>query len=545
MLEARTLGWYSDGGSCVIALDVAESPQRFAMVANHESTHQIIAYTTTHGFATDVLELGRTFRFSATGTALAQELYTELFKAGRATHEGTATYCGLVDFEDDELAREVSSLPIFYQNAYAIFEDLLSRYQFDALERYRLARAIGCRAMQTDVLTRWISDELWVPANLRSFLSHPHRHPDRRLTSLVRSLRQLSGEELRQWAGGHIRGDSTFVLTPPEPGPMSDLPFTPMPELDKAQGIARKIAARVFPSPVAEFAHPPEFTKFADFPEFDVLGHGGRTEFVLAPPSFDSIPADAADLSWPQEADLAMVIRSPLDVPFEFQSPFGGQFVSSGSAVVMAFRPDFRAAREYRKPLNKLAELLEDIDPAERMPLCLVGDSILPDPEGLRVGPSVRDWIAPFAKQRPTLGYTGGTMMGLHMWCGLLSGIGSPLLIHRMRVGETWALILVRSREATWPMAVHPILIYEWARQGEMFYKTHPLERETPSEEFFGGSPANVVPVLAFLREYRGEMVAHSEWVQYIDATSRAEYASVPVAVPLQPDGPSFRDSLQ
>jgi hypothetical protein len=528
------LGWYSDGGTCVVGLDIAENHKRLAMVANHEATHQIIAHSTPHGFTMDVLELGRTFRFSDTGTALAEELYAALFTAGRTTHEGAATYCGLIDFEGDELAREVSSLPDFYQDAYAIFESLLCKYQFDALDRYRLARAVSCRAMQTDVLSRWVPDELWVPANLRNYLSQPQCHPDQRLAALVRDLGRLSGEELRRWAGGHLRGKSTLMLTPPVPSPMAGMPFTPMPELRDAQRIARIIAGRVFPDRTDP-----------DFPEFNVLGHGGRAEIVLTAPGITSVRGSTGDLAWASQADLAIVNRNPLDVPFVSRDPNGSQFVPPDSAVVLALRCDFRVAREFGIPLGGLADLLDDIDPEQRLPLCLVGDSsFLPSPADGPLGRSVREWFSPWAKRRPVLGYTGGTFMGLTVYCVLLKEIGAPLLIHHMRAGVNWALILIRSREAMWPMAVHPILISEWNRWSGVIYEQYPLQRETPSGEFFAGGPADVVPVLSFLRAYQGRMVARLRWKEFVVAASHAVYKSVPESLPNRPPGIPFRDSL-
>ncbi len=194
MPEGTTLGWYSFEGTVYINQAIAEDPMRTASVINHESTHQLISVTTPHGFVQEALELGRRRAWYDPGSSSVEFLRLSLFEASQFVQEATATYCGLMDYDGDELSIELGRLPKLYRQGFGMYDKLLSQRGLDSLTRYRTARAIGCRAMQTSILDDWLSKGLSELENLRAYLTDTDNSPNDRFIKIANTLLSRSSE---------------------------------------------------------------------------------------------------------------------------------------------------------------------------------------------------------------------------------------------------------------------------------------------------------------------------------------------------------------
>lgn len=573
MREAQVLGWYSYNGIIYITHEIAEDPMRTASVVNHEMTHQLISCTTPHGFIQEILQLTIKEAWDPADKLMAEPLQPIMFEACRYVHEATATYCGLVDYDGEQLVYELNRLPTFYKEGYDALDRLLSRRNLSPITKYRAARAVGCRAMQTSVLDGWISKQLWEPEHLQEYLADPHNCPDERFVKLVDFLYGMDTEALILWCGRHVRSD-TFVLMPIHRQGIADIEFYPLPTLKKSQAIAREIVDILCPgrfepgnistdnfelatldaaqveggNGVQDDASLEEqladatskLQKLRTIKFFSSLGNPGGFEIAIQPSPFASVSPDINDISWANQVDLVTIDRNVFDRTLLETTPQGKYNVAANHAQLCFFRPGYRAARAYTVPLAELRDFLDRVDPSCKMTVCITSlHSWLPyretganeeahSPKGssLAAGdgmPSLIDFIGPWVRGRRTLMYTGGTLSGFYSHCVLLESIGTPLLTHRMQAGKTWGVALTRSATTDWPMSVHPILISEWTRVGDVIFKIHPsLERETPSEVFFSEGIDSCLPVLRFLRAYRGLLISEANWRRYSEESAKA-----------------------
>ncbi len=148
----NVLGWYSLDGVIYLNLRIANDPTALASTINHESTHELLAATTPYGFVQEALQITSARSAVLTETSrVASSLQQLMFDASRVAQEATATYAGLVDYEDCDLQTQVDLLPVFYRRAYALFEMLLDGRSLSPLARYRIVRAVGARALQTEI----------------------------------------------------------------------------------------------------------------------------------------------------------------------------------------------------------------------------------------------------------------------------------------------------------------------------------------------------------------------------------------------------------
>jgi hypothetical protein len=444
--------------------------------------------------------------------------------------------------------------------------------------------------MQTAILDEWVSKQLWEPERLKGYFADPSNSPNKRFVKLVDALCDMDTEALISWCGGHVVSD-TFVLMPIHREKIDNIEFHPLPALNTAQVIAREIVDILCPGRFegntrtesyeslvlgttrndVQADDPTEaqladgisrLKKLMEFEFFHGLGHPGGFEIAIQPPPFASVSPGMDDIGWSSQADFVTIARNVFDKPLLQTTPQGKSSVAAEHAQLFFFRPGYRAAREYTVPLAELGNFLDRVDPSRQITVCLMGNETwLPhrdssanqesNPSNITSlsasdrRKSMADFMSSWIRGRRSLMYTGGAQIGFGAHCTLLEDIGTPLLTHRMQAGKMWGVALTRSAAAAWPMSVHPILFAEWNRIANVMFETHPsLQRETPSEVFFSEGTDSCLPVLQFLRVYRGLLIPEAKWREYSAETAKATIVAAHQFVDTHMSWTDFRDAL-
>jgi hypothetical protein len=508
MPEDALLGWYSFHGAVYVSLDIAEDPDLLLSVLNHEDTHRTLCATTAHGLLQEALDLTRDLGFDDP-SAQADEIRGILLAESRFVQEATATYCGIVLGDPATRAAQQDRLPEMYLAGWRLFDALLARYDLDPLEALRLARAFGCRALQTSVLAAWDARQLADPRNLRDYLAKPENSPDKRFTALIGHFVGAPKETLAAFCGGHVMVERNRVLVPASRPAIGRMTFDELPSLDAVRTQAVSIVSSLCPE---------RFPAGGDRRFFEMIGATGVAEVSLQPATFHAIESSIDDPEL-AGADLVQVNRNVLNKPLRFESRRGKDTVAPHTARLYFRRPDSPSAFTVTVAANRLRDVLAQVDPQERTAVCVMGSTTsFPPVEEFEtvlkeIEPKSAMLFREWTRHRPTLLYTGSTRFELLYFCSMLDDLGDHLIIHPVQAGTTWGLILIRSSARVWPMIVHPTLISEWHNVQDRILSLYSFTTNPPPATFFE-SQENCATIISFQRAFQGMTLPAEQWAQ-------------------------------
>ena len=534
MLEDTALGWYGFHGTVYINLGIAEDPLLLVTVLNHEDTHRTLSATTSHGLLQETLEFTQGENLDDSGRT--GELRSILFEASRFVQEATATYCGLIYLDPAQRAGELSRMPPIYVAGFQALDGLLARHQLEPLEGLRLARAFGCRAMQTSVLADWETRRLADPDNLRRYVGEPRNSPDRRFRFLVDHFGGRTKDELAAFSGGHILAGDTRTLVPASQPAIGDIEFSEIPALAAVQARAKEIVDELCPG---------MFSGELGNRILTTLGHVGISDVSLQPATFQ-VESPPADEEWLASADLVQITRNVLDTPLRYDSVHGEVRIGPQQAIFQLRRPEKTSALQYTVSADRLGSFLADIDPPGKKVVCLTGITTwFPTPSefeasGERLPDSFRSWTDP----RPTLLYTASLRLTLISYCNLLSDSGDELIIHPVQAGRTWGLILIRNSAQLWPMIVHPTLISEWNNIQDRMLAMFTFRTNQAPAVFFGEDKKASLAILSFQRAYQGMAMPAGQWLEVSSGLAESLLADAGQPVDPRVYGVAYRDNI-
>jgi hypothetical protein len=533
MPEDTTLGWYGFHGTVYISLGIVDDTDLLMSVLNHEDTHRTLSATTSHGLMQEALDLTRDLGFDDPPASL-EEMRSILLKEGRFLQEATATYCGLLFLDSAKKAAQLRMLPEMYVEGWQLFDALLAKHDLTPLESLRLARAFGCRAMQTSVLMDWDIKQLSDTDNLRKYLEEPENSPNQRFKVLLKYFADAATGTLTKFCGGHVMASDNRILMPPSQPPIGKIAFSELPALEAVRARAESIVSDLFPE------------RFADEDQrrfFQMLGGAGIAEVSLQPATFRAIKSTGDNEKWLSRADFVQVDRNIFDRPVGYESPRGKNMLSAGSARLYFRRPDSLSALECTIPAEQLPSFLTEVDPHEQTVVAVMGSTTWLPPLGEIENAISADPFRAWTGKRPTMLYTGSTRFALFLYCSMLDELGDELIIHPVQGGTTWGLILIRSSAGVWPMIVHPTLISEWNNIQDRMLSLYSFKINPSPLEFFEDQQA-AMSVVKFQRTYQGLTFSTEQW----EGLSKfmAESLLADAGHPVDPKiyGVAYRDDL-
>jgi hypothetical protein len=506
MLEDSTLGWYGFHGTVYISLDVVEDPELLVSVLNHEDTHRTLCATTSHGLLQEALDLGRDLGFDEP-PASTEEMRSVLLAESRFLQEATATYCGMVFLDDAKRAARLRLLPEMYLAGWQLFESLLAKHAFEPVEAMRLARAFGCRAMQTSVLMDWDIKQLSDPANLRKYLEKPENSPNERFKILLDYFADAPKDALAKFCGGHIVAGVNRLLMPPGQPAIGKIEFRELPALESVRAQAESIVSDLFPE---------RFSGERERRFFQLLGGVGIAEISLQPATFPLADSTADEKKWLSNADLVQIDRNISDKPVSYETARGKDTLDAGSARLYFRRPDSLSALKLTTPAEQLPSFLTDVDPHENIAVVVTGSTTwLPPVDEFKTGKATpANPFGAWTGKRPTMLYTSSRRSALYLYCNMLDDLGDELIIRPLQAGETWGLILIRSSAEVWPMVIHPTLITEWNDIQDHIFSRFSF-RINPSPLTFFKNEQTAMAVVKFLRAYQGLRWSTQYWAEF------------------------------
>ncbi|ADB74184.1 hypothetical protein [Geodermatophilus obscurus] len=520
MRDERVLGWYNLNGTTFVSQSVADDPSELAQLINHEATHHLLASATPFGYVQQIIES----RLEAPWDPPNPDLYRcreLLFRASRFVQEATATYCGLLELPEDALVDARLRLPDLYRQGFELFDGLFPR-SLPHLVRYRAARAIACRALETTVLLDWVPQHLQEIGNLEKYLQNPQQSPNDRLHLIVSRLRESPAAYRVQWAGAHRRyrgnleegSPGSLRLVPEKPEPLVEIAFHPLPEWRDLRVKAWDIL-RSFGIPEGHDAE---------------IVVGMTYENAISPAAHGAKTLTSADLAagLHRGCDFILVDRNVFDFE-QVQENADGRFsVPPRSARLQLFKPDSNVSLEAFTRIDDLSAVLDLVDPGRGATVCAMGLGILPvqrysGPSSVAAeSEAILEDLATWSGGRPVVIYTAGQDSGLSMAAMILERARGRLLNHAVVWRETWGFVLLRSQQVPGPTIVHPVLISEWERKFPSFTRDFDVDLNSSGEQFFWGDYRNVLPVLRFARAFTGAEYTPSRWQNFWEEIARA-----------------------
>lgn len=495
MRNEDVLGWYNLGGTAYVKLDIAEDSTALASVINHETTHHILAATTSYGWLQQAVEAYTDNPFASQDNKLLDQCRDLLFAASRLPQEAAATYCGLAELQGGKLDASVAVLPPFYQSAFHLLEAVLPRNALDPLVRVRAARAIVCRALQTSIVQDWSACGLHELGNLAAYLAEPRNSPEQRLSLILAAVSNLASDQILEWAGRHQKIADEIRLVPEKPPAMAGLDFFEMPATTEWLTQVRRILRTLS----VEVKNDAEIIPLVSM------------EVAIQPNTFSSrnLQPEQIDAQSCGGTDFVMVDRNVSDHPLlagDFQIP-------AGHSRITFYRPDSRVPVQTIATLDATPEVIDAADPDRRATVCFGGYSLIPD-TGHGAGRSLDEFLH-WVNGREVLLYSLGQRKGLIASTMLLERSFGRLQNHAMLMGRDWGLVMFRSVSGVGPLVIHPALIGEWQRHLPALAAVTEIELNVESSVFFQADHQKVIPVLRFARAFTGDMFTPEDWREY------------------------------
>ncbi|MFG2785955.1 hypothetical protein ACGFY7_50110 [Streptomyces prunicolor] len=520
MRDEHVLGWYNLRGTAFVTLDVVRNPSVLATVVNHEATHHLLSATTPYGLIQQCIENYLDEPWATQENEPLHHCRNLLFAASRLSQEAAATYCGLADLEGEALTAAIAALPPYYLSAYGLIESILPHNELDVMSRFRTARAIACRALQTSIMRDWIPCKLHKIDNLSAYLAQPENSPDERLRAILGELAKRSTEQVTAWAGRHFQTSDGVRLLPVSPPPLADLEFS------VPQALPLKCARRILNTLSVDIEDETDLMPLA-FQEIVIEPDIGGVRTLQ--------PEEVSTQSC-SDTDFFKVDRNVFEGPMLFAGSGIKYALRPGHAKISIHRPDSQVPTETLAPLEDVPTILDNADPTRSATVCIGGLSTLPrEPyDGKQtltdIAKHIFSELLCWTSGRNLIIYTGGQQEGLYVSARLMELAYGRLQNHAMLLGREWGLVLFRSTDDAGPLVIHPTLASEWQRQLPNFTAVTEVDLNVDSATFYRGNPRNVLPVLRFARAFAGDMFTPEGWVEYSESTS-ASLATDPLYV--------------
>jgi hypothetical protein len=511
----EVLGWYDLGGRAYINLDIASDPDRLTEVANHETTHHLLASTTPYGFVQQIVNALAENPYHH--SEVAPELARLLMQHSRWAQEAAATYSALAVARPGARDASVARLPPFYRDAYAAFADLLESRDIDGITRSRLARAIAGRAFQTPLLRDWFNEGLAEPRRLAAHAAVPANAPDARLVAILGWLKHLDDDVLVAWAGRYDWGKRP-VLVPETTQAVDGVRCVSLPPATAAHAFATGLVEQLSPG-----TPPDEADRLATF----ALDVWSMLQVVLQPPDHGHFawPAGSIDAAWCEHVDFISFDVNESDETVVHAGP--SVPIPPGHAVVRLFRPDEDACRLTTVPLDAVRELLSLQPALTDATVSLGGSSLLPARASIRdvpFGSGYAEHLASWLPSRRLVIYAIGDVTSLYLPMMFFSESEAEpwsLLAALVEQDSLWGHIVLKPTNRTGPLIVYPTLLSEWERVREAFMGGLPVRHEPVEGRFYSGAPDGIVDFVRFNRVFTGAARPLREWRE-LEAVVRA-----------------------
>lgn len=523
-MEAQHVnGWYEGEGVAYITPRVVADRYRLAEARNHEQTHHVLTALTAHGLA-----------LLATRAAGSKELSRELSNACRLVQEGVATYASLQISPPAERASSLASLPPLYLASYARVAAALDQRGLDDVARFRLARVLGARAMQTSIVSDWFRRGLTNVECLRAYLAEPDNSPDARFQKLLDTAAGLGDDELARAVGEIDWGSGADArLVPPAPPPIGDVCF---------EATADGLSALAFFDRMLDALAPTEPPSPSARAGVDGRSHAHATfararmfQTAIVPQPGGLFMHDDGEFpsDWVDEADFLHVEFNDDDVPQVFSERLDPPVLLPAGRVLVEFRrPDYEAGHGVHvQPLQAAVTATELVKRGAT--ICFGATTFVPtlvalqgSPAGRPIDPGWRALVAVGQFFGAIYYHPGDVLASVLVPVSTLEyAIGpTPWVYHAMggldaetwTDVDSWGVIVLRPQRAAWPMIVAPVFRDEWDRFLPVLptiTSSQDVTWEPDAGAFFPSRHA-LVSVYRFMRCFQRVQVGTETWTR-------------------------------